>query len=108
MADPNFENRTLYQGDNLPFLQGLNSATVDLIATDTPFNKSRDFHATPNKLATGARFTDRWRWDVDVQPEWIDAIEDDWKPVSRFIHTVKESGATDMAAFLCWLGVRLM
>ena len=108
MADPNFENRTLYQGDNLPFLQGLNSATVDLIATDPPFNKSRDFHATPNKLATGARFTDRWRWDVDVQPEWIDALDDDWKPVSRFIHTVKESGATDMAAFLCWLGVRLM
>ncbi len=108
MADPNFENRTLYQGDNLPFLQGMNSATVDLIATDPPFNKSRDFHATPNRLAAGAQFVDRWRWDVDVQPEWIDALADDRKLVSRFIHTVKENGATDMAAFLCWLGVRMM
>ena len=47
MASPNFKNRTLYHGDNLPFLRGMNSETVDLVATDPPFNKSRDFHATP-------------------------------------------------------------
>ena len=108
MALPNFENRTLYQGDNLPFLQGLNSATVDLIATDPPFNKSRDFHATPNSLASGAKFTDRWRWDTDVQPEWIDAIQDDWPKAWWVIQAARESFGQDMAAFLCWLGVRLM
>ncbi len=47
MATPNFANRTLYHGDNLPFLRGMNSATIHLIATDPPFNKGRDFHATP-------------------------------------------------------------
>ena len=105
---PNFQNRTLFQGDNLPFLQGLNSGTVDLIATDPPFNKSRDFHATPNSLAAGARFTDRWRWDTDVQPEWVDAIEDDWPKAWWVIQSARESFGQDMAAFLCWLGVRLM
>ncbi len=59
---PNFETRTLCRGDNLPFLQSMNSGTVDLIATDPPFNKSRDFHATPDKLAAGAKFEDRWCW----------------------------------------------
>ena len=108
MALPNFENRTLFQGDNLPFLQGLNSATVDLIATDPPFNKSKDFHATPNSLASGARFTDRWRWDTDVQPEWVDAIQDDWPKAWWVIQSARESCGPDMAAFLCWLGVRLM
>ena len=108
MTIPNFQNRTLFQGDNLPFLQGLNSATVDLIATDPPFNKSRDFHATPNSLAAGARFTDRWRWDTDVQPEWIDAIQDDWPKAWWVIQSARESFGPDMAAFLCWLGVRLM
>ena len=108
MALPNFQNRTLFQGDNLPFLQGLNSATVDLIATDPPFNKSRDFHATPNSLADGARFTDRWRWDTDVQPEWVDAIQDDWPKAWWVIQSARESFGQDMAAFLCWLGVRLM
>ena len=29
----NFANRTLYHGDNLPFLRGINSSTVHLIAT---------------------------------------------------------------------------
>ena len=108
MTIPNFQNRTLFQGDNLPFLQGLNSATVDLIATDPPFNKSRDFHATPNSLAAGARFTDRWRWDTDVQPEWVDAIQDDWPKAWWVIQSARESFGPDMAAFLCWLGVRLM
>ena len=48
MATPNFANRTLYHGDNLPFLRGINSGTIHLIATDPPFNKGRDFHATPD------------------------------------------------------------
>ena len=59
MGMPNFENRTLFKGDNLPFLQGLNSESVDLIATDPPFNKGKDFHATPDSLAAGAKFHDR-------------------------------------------------
>ena len=58
MATPNFANRTLYHGDNLPFLRGINSGTIHLIATDPPFNKGRDFHATPDSLAAGARFGD--------------------------------------------------
>ena len=58
MATPNFANRTLYHGDNLPFLRGMNTGTVHLIATDPPFNKNRDFHATPDSLAAGARFED--------------------------------------------------
>ena len=73
----NVENRTLYHGDNLEFLRGMNSGMVHLIATDPPFNKNRDFHATPDSLAAGARFSDRWRWDKDVHPEWEDQIKDD-------------------------------
>ena len=77
MARPNFRNRTLFHGDNLPFLRGLNSGTVDLIATDPPFNKGRDFHATPDSLAAGTRLQDRWRWADDVEGAWIDQIQDD-------------------------------
>ena len=40
----NVANRTLFVGDNLPILLGINSESVDLIATDPPFNKDlRDF-----------------------------------------------------------------
>ena len=32
MATPNFANRTLYHGDNLLILRGINSETIHLIA----------------------------------------------------------------------------
>ena len=108
MADRNFENRTLFHGDNLGFLRGMNSETVDLIATDPPFNKGRDFHATPDSLAKGASFVDRWRWDKDVHPEWVDQIKDDWPGVHSVIESARIASGNDMAAFLCWLGVRLI
>ena len=104
----NFSNRTLYHGDNLEFLRGLNSGSVDLIATDPPFNKGRDFHATPDSLADGGRFQDRWSWLDDVQPEWIAAIERDWPGVSWTIEAARQTSGEDMAAFLCFLGVRLI
>ena len=108
MPERNFENRTLYHGDNLDFLKGINSGTVNLIATDPPFNKSRDFHATPDSLAAGASFTDRWRWDTDVHPQWIDEIKDDYPGVWQAIENGRINHSSSMAAFLCWLGVRLI
>ena len=107
-GNPNFHNRTLFHGDNLAFLRGMNSETVHLIATDPPFNKNRDFHATPDSLAAGAKFKDRWRWDADVHEVWIDRIQDDWFAVSQVIQVARAAYGDDMAAFLCWLGVRLM
>ena len=104
----NVANRTVLHGDNLTFLRGINTGTVHLIATDPPFNKSKDFHATPDSLAAGARFNDRWKWDTDVHPDWIDAIQDDWPAVWQVIEAAKVASGMDMAAFLCWLGVRLM
>ena len=108
MAEVNFKNRTLYHGDNLEYLRGMNSGTVHLIATDPPFNKNKDFHATPDSLASGARFADRWSWEKDVHDEWVDSIKDDWDGVWRVIDAARVASGDDMAAFLCWLGVRLM
>ena len=108
MVEPNFENRTLYHGDNLDFLRGINSATVNLIATDPPFNKARDFHATPDSLAKGASFQDRWSWRDDIHDEWLVAIQRDEPDVWQVINAAKTVYGDDMGAFLCWLGVRLL
>ena len=120
MANQNFQNRTLFKGDNLAFLRGMNSGTVDLIATDPPFNKGKDFHATPESLAAGARFQDRWTWRDDVHPEWVDNIKDDQPRVYWLIDYVvsgidndpktrkQRGGREDLAAFLCFMAVRLI
>ena len=104
----NWANRTLFHGDNLAFLRAMNSESVDLIATDPPFNKGRDFHATPDSLAAGARFQDRWSWERDVHQEWVDEIADDHPNVMTVIEGARISYGDDMGAFLCFMAVRLL
>ena len=108
MTASNFRNRTLYHWDNLAFLRGMNSESVHLIATDPPFNKGKDFHATPDSLAAGAKFQDRWSWAEDVEQAWVDQIADDWPAVHAVIESAKTIYGQDMAAFLCFIGVRLL
>ena len=76
--EANWSNHTLFQGDNLNFLRAANSESLYLIATDPPFNKGRDFHATGDSLASGVKFQDRWAWERDVHQEWVDQITDDY------------------------------
>ena len=103
----NFENRTLFHGDNLLFLRTINTATVDLIATDPPFNKGRDFHATPDSLADGASFQDRWSWKKDVHDDWVRLMRDDWPSVWAVVDWTRMVHSDAMAAFLCFMAVRL-
>ena len=123
MIAPNWKNRTLFHGGNLLFLRAMNSESVDLIATDPPFKKGRDFHATPDSIAKGARFQDRWSWDRDVHQDWVDKIKDDFPAVWEVIDAAnavymrktkknlklpREEVGSDMGAFLCFMAVRLL
>ena len=104
----NWQNRTLFHGDNLPFLRAMNSELVDLIATDPPFNKGRDFHATPDSLAAGAKFQDRWSWEQDVHQEWVDQITDDYPRLMEAIESARYAHSDGMGAFMCFMAVRLL
>lgn len=123
MGVPNWKNRTLFRGDNLKFLRAMNSESVDLIATDPPFKKGRDFHATPDSLLNGAGFQDRWSWERDVHKSWLDQIQDDWpavwevidaanavhmQPTKKNLKMPREKVGSDMGAFLCFIAVRLI
>ena len=105
MAELNVPNRTFYNGDNLDFLRALNSESVNLIATDPPFNKNVDAFVGKR----GASFKDRWRWVEDVHEEWVDQIKDNWPAVSHAIDFARATqGDDDMAAFMAWLSIRLI
>ena len=45
MTNPNFKSGTIWTGDNLRILRGINSDTVDLIYLDPPFNSNRNYSA---------------------------------------------------------------
>ena len=47
----------------------MNSESIDMIATVPLFNKGRDFHATLDSLAAGAKIQDRWYWERYIHQE---------------------------------------
>lgn len=70
----NWANQTIWTGDNLPIMRGMNSASVDLIYLDPPFNSKANYAAPIGSKAAGAAFKDTWSLS-DVDAEWINLIE---------------------------------
>ncbi|MXZ44976.1 MAG: hypothetical protein F4Z01_08410 [Gammaproteobacteria bacterium] len=52
----NWSNRTIWTGDNLPIMRGMNSASVDLIYLDPPFNAKANYAAPIGSEAARAEF----------------------------------------------------
>ncbi len=56
--EPNWDNQTIWTGDNLEIMRGMNSASVDLIYLDPPFNSNKDYltHSLSAYSVTGRDF----------------------------------------------------
>ena len=101
-------NRTLFLLDNLPVLRGLDSDSVDLIATDPPFNKGVPAFKGKTKAGQNVEFKDVWNWNDDVQTEWLGGLKENHPRLFNMIHYTNESAGDDMGAFLCWMSVRVL
>ena len=102
--EANFKNRTLWTGDNLPIMRGMNSESVDLIYLDPPFNSNADYAAPIGSKAAGAAFKDTWTLsDVDV--EWINLIEARHSALHRVL--LAAMSPSDKS-YLVYLAVRLL
>ena len=78
----NFADRTIWTGDNLDILRGLNSASVDLVYLDSPFNSNRNYAAPVGSAAAGAAFKNTWTLsDLDVA--WIGLSPTSSRPCTR-------------------------
>ena len=80
----NVENRTIFEGDNLHILRGLDSETIDLIYLDPPFNSNANYAAPIGSEAAGAEFKDTWALsEIDIA--WLDLIEAKHPALNRVI-----------------------
>ncbi|MYA75350.1 MAG: site-specific DNA-methyltransferase [Acidimicrobiaceae bacterium] len=105
--EPNFVNRTIWTGDNLDILRGINSETADLIYLDPPFNSNRNYAAPIGSKASGAAFKDTWTTsDLDV--ESASYIADEHPAVSCLLSAAKVVHSTGMQAYLTMMAVRLL
>ena len=103
----NVTNRSLYINDNLKVLRGINSESIDLIATDPPFNKGVKAFEGITKAGETVSYKDVWTWG-DVQDEWVREIQEDHPSLYSIIQAANIAAGDDMGAFLCWLGVRVL
>ena len=107
MANTNWQHQTIWTGDNLDILRGLNSETVDLIYLDPPFNSNRDYEAPIGSAAAGAAFKDTWTLsDLDV--EWMGLIADEHPAIYKTLETAGLTHGKGMQSYLCMLAVRLL
>ena len=107
MATPNFVDKTIWTGDNLDILRGINSECVDLIYLDPPFNSNRDYAAPVGSKAAGAAFKDTWTLsDLDVA--WMGLIADEQPAVANLLHTAKLTHGKGMQSYLTMMAVRLL
>ena len=106
-------DNTIYELDNLDVLRGMNSETVDLIATDPPFNTKRNrsgtagFYVDNWKWGDTGTLPDQWAWN-EVHPVWLDEIKDENRALFEVIEAAGHCHGQDIAAFLCFLSVRLL
>ena len=106
-AEPNFKNRTLWTGDNLDIMRGLNSESVDLIYLDPPFNSNRDYSSPIGSEAAGAAFKDTWTLN-DVDLAWHGLIAEEHPGLYGAIDAAGVSHGKGMKSYLIMMAVRLL
>ena len=107
MTDANFKNRTLWTGDNLDVMRGLNSESVDLIYLDPPFNSNRDYSAPIGSEAAGAAFKDTWTLN-DIDLAWHGLIAEENPGLYAIIDAAGMASSKAMKSYLIMMAVRLL
>ena len=98
----------IYCADNLAVLRGLPASSVDLIATDPPFNKGKVFQAHLDTESEGAEFGDSWVWDDAVHGAWLGSVGASWPAVRVVVDAARVVHGDGMAAFLVFMCERLV
>ena len=100
----NWANQTIWTGDNLEIMRGMNSESVDLIYLDPPFNSKANYAAPIGSQAAGAAFKDTWSLS-DVDAEWVTLMEAKHPALYR----VLLAAMTDSdKSYLAYMAVRLL
>ena len=103
----NVENRTIFEGDNLHILRGLDSETIDLIYLDPPFNSNKTYEAPIGSEAAGAAFKDAWTLS-DLDNAWHGELAEHEPALYSAISAAEFSHSKSMKAYLIMMGIRML
>ena len=100
-------SRTLFIGDNLHVLRGMNSRCIDLIYLDPPFNSNQTYKAPMDSMAQGAAFDDMWTPDA-FREEWMGELARDNPELHAVIKGATGAVDAGTGAYLCYMAQRLL
>lgn len=103
----NFASGTVWTGDNLAVMRGMNDACVDLIYLDPPFNSNRHYEAPIGSKAAGAAFKDAWTLD-DVDVCEHGELADRNPAAYSVIEAARQAHGKGMQSYLIFMAVRLL
>ena len=101
-----FQN-TLYTGDNLYILNGLNSEIADLIYLDPPFNSKRVYSAPVGSKAAGTSFKDIWTWQ-DVDEQYLESLSDEYPDLVEYIKIIGLIHSKAMMSYITYMAQRVI
>jgi len=100
-------NRTLFTGDNLPVLRGMNDGSADLIYLDPPFNSNKHYSAPVGSEAAGASFKDAWTLN-DEDQAWHAAIKSHQPKLYAIVHAAGAVGGRGDKSYLIYMAIRIL
>ena len=103
----NVKNQTIFTGDNLPIMRGMNTESVDLIYLDPPFNSKADYAAPIGSQAAGAAFKDTWGLD-DVNLAWHGEIKYEHPGLYALLAATREIHGDSMMSYLIYMAIQVM
>ena len=103
----NFASETIWTGDNLAVMRGMNAECVDLIYLDPPFNSNRTYEAPIGSKAAGAAFKDAWTLD-DVDVHEHGELADRNPAAYSVIEAARQAHGKGMQSYLIMMAVRLL
>ena len=103
----NVTSGSVWTGDNLPVMRGMNDACIDLIYLDPPFNSNRHYEAPIGSKAAGAAFKDAWTLD-DIDVHEHGELADRNPAAYSVIEAARQAHGKGMQSYLIFMAVRLL
>ena len=103
----NIENRTIFEGDNLDILRGIDTDSIDLIYLDPPYNSNQIYKAPIGSEAAGAAFKDTWTLS-DIDSAWHGQLAEQEPALYYAISAGGETHGNSMKAYLVMMGIRML
>lgn len=99
--------RTMFVGDNLEVLRGINSDSVDLVYLDPPFNSKKTWAAPIGSKAARTAFKDAWTLS-DIDWAWMDEMRLSNSDLFDVVLAAQAAGGDGTMSYLVMMSMRLL